>query len=84
MKHMIKNDQDYLAERFCLLDEQTVDQSKIALLKIRSLKFAQQTPEAGVDYEISVKEMVKRSLLHFIPNSFVLSEEGYYFSYNEN
>lgn len=84
MNLLLKNDQDYLAERFLLLEGQTNDQSKIALLKVRSLKFSQMHPEVGAEYLRGVKEVLSNSLLQFVPNSYVLSEEGYYFSVTEN
>jgi hypothetical protein len=37
------------------------------------------TPEVGAHYQQEATDMVKKSLLSFVPNSFVLSEEGYYY-----
>lgn len=84
MNVLMKNDQDYLAERFHILEEQTNGQSKIALLQIRSWKFSTMHPEVGPEYQQGVAEMVQHSLLQFVPNSYVLSEEGYYFSMMDN
>ena len=84
--HLIftQNDQDYLAEKSQMLDNHTTHACKIAFLKVQSLKFALKTPEVGFDYLKSVREMVQTSLLSYIPNTYVLSEEGYYFTAIEN
>lgn len=84
--HLIftQNDQDYLAEKAQMLDNHITHASKIAFLKVQSLKFAIRTPEVGFEYLQSVKEMVKTSLLANVPNTHVLSEEGFYFAPLEN
>ena len=84
MNPNIQNDQDYLAEKFRLLENHTVHASKIAILKIQSWKFALKTPEVGARYQQAAEEMVRESLLCFIPNEHVLSEEGFYFAALEN
>lgn len=84
MNLMLKNDQDFLAERFSLLEEQTLDQAKMAMLKIRSWQFSQMNPEMGEEYQNGIREVLEKSLFQLVPPSFVLSEEGYYFSVVEN
>jgi hypothetical protein len=42
------------------------------------------TPEVGLHYQQEAAAMVKQSLLSFVPNSYVLSEEGYYYRPLEN
>jgi fructose-1,6-bisphosphatase/inositol monophosphatase family enzyme len=84
MNPNIQNDQDYLAEKFRLLENHTVHASKIAILKIQSWKFALKTPEVGTRYQYAAEEMVRESLLCYIPNEHVLSEEGFYFAALEN
>lgn len=84
MSPYIQNDQDYLAEKFQLLENHIVHASKIALLKIQSWKFAMRTPEVGTSYQEAAEAMVRDSLLSVVPNSHVLSEEGYYISPVEN
>ena len=79
-----QNDQDYLAEKFQLLENHLTHASKIALLKIQSWKFAVRTPEVGVSYLHSVEDMVRHSLLSYVPPSHILCEEGFYFSPIEN
>lgn len=84
MSLYIQNDQDYLAEKFQLLENHIMHASKIALLKIQSWKFAMRTPEVGCSYQQAAEQMVRESLLRFIPNSHVLSEEGYYLGHTDN
>lgn len=84
MNPQIQNNQDYLAEKFQLMENYITDASKIALLKVRSWKFAMDNPEVGTTYQKAAEDMVKQSLLNFIPNTHVLSEEGYYFASIEN
>ncbi|MDR3716652.1 MAG: hypothetical protein P4L51_27920 [Puia sp.] len=80
----ISNNQDHLAQEFRQLETYIARESKIALLKIQSLQFAMKTPEVGLHYQQEAEAMVRQSLFSFVPNSFVLSEIGYYFSAVEN
>ena len=80
----IQNAQDYLAEKFVLMENHLSQSSKIAFLKIQSWKFSLKTPEVGVRYQQEAEDIVKTSFLSYVPNSFVLSEEGFYFSPVEN
>lgn len=84
MSPYIQNDQDYLAEKFLLLENHIVHASKIALLKIQSWKFAMRTPEVGTTYQLAAEAMVRDSLLAVVPNTHILSEEGYYLGRVEN
>ena len=79
MNQYIQNEQDYLAEKFMILEYHITHASKIALLKIQSWKFAMKTPEVGERYQQAAADMVKQSLLCFVSNTHVLSEEGFYF-----
>lgn len=74
-----RNNQNYLAEEFQRFETYLLQESRIALLKIQSWQFAMKTPEVGQHYQQEATDMVKKSLLSFVPNSFVLSEEGYYY-----
>jgi len=80
----IQNQQDRLAEIFRQRDNQIIQESKVAFLKIQSWQFAVRTPEIGQSYLKEAASMIKQSLLSFVPNSFVLSEEGYYIDPIEN
>ncbi|HXB42555.1 MAG TPA: hypothetical protein VNV85_00785 [Puia sp.] len=84
MKSNTENSQGYLAEQFCHKDKQVIQESKIAVLKIQSWQFASRTPGIRETYLKEAAKMVSKSLLSFVPNSFVLSEEGYYFYPVEN
>lgn len=84
MMPRIRNNQDHLAEEFRRLDNYLVQESRIALLKIQSWQFAMKTPEVGLHYQQEAENMVKQSLLSMVPNSFVLSEEGYYYKPIDN
>jgi hypothetical protein len=80
----IRNNQGHLAEEFRRQENYLVQESRIALLKVQSWQFAMKTPEVGLHYQQEAAQMVKQSLLSFVPNSFVLSEEGYYYKPIEN
>ncbi|HLX92728.1 MAG TPA: hypothetical protein VKR32_13650 [Puia sp.] len=84
MKPNTQNQQDRLAEKLINLENHVIQESKIALLKIQSWRYAMKTPEIGISYQREAALMITRSLMSFVPNSFVLSEEGFYFSVVEN
>jgi hypothetical protein len=80
----IHNQQDRLAEAFRQNENQIIQESKVAFLKIQSWQFARKTPEIGQSYLREAAAMLKQSLLTLVPNSFVLSEEGFYNNQIEN
>ncbi|MFI5153378.1 MAG: hypothetical protein ACHQET_08605 [Chitinophagales bacterium] len=80
----IQNQQDRLAESFRQHENQIIQESKVAFLKIQSWQFAMRTPEIGQTYLKEAATMIQQSLLSFVPNTFVLSEEGYYMHPIEN
>jgi hypothetical protein len=84
MQPYIENHQDRLAEICRQMDNQITQESKVAFLKIQSWQFAVRTPEIGAAYLREAASMITQSLLSFVPNSFVLSEEGYYLNSIEN
>jgi hypothetical protein len=73
-----------LAEQFLLQENSVHEESKIALLKVQSFRFAMKTPEVGIYYQQEAGDMVRRALLSFVPNTFILSEVGFYFAPIEN
>ena len=79
MTPYIQNETDYLAEKFMILEYHIAHASKIALLKIQSWKFATRNPEVGARYQQAAEDMVKQSLMSYVPNSYILSEEGFFF-----
>ena len=80
----IQNEQDSLAEKFRQHENQVIQECKVALLKIQSWQFAARTPEIGQSYLKEAAIMIQQSLLSFVPNSYVLSEEGFYLGPIEN
>ncbi len=80
----LQNDQDLIAEKFRLADNHIRHASKVAILKIQSLKYALNNPEVGALYAAAAKEMVRESLLNTVPNAQVLCEEGFFFEAIEN
>jgi hypothetical protein len=80
MKPYIQNTQLHLAKQFIQADNSLTQECKIAFLKVQSWQFASNTPEIGKAYLMEAASMINRSLLAFVPNSFVLSEEGYFWS----
>lgn len=82
--YLESNEQEYLAEQFRISENHVKSASKIALLKIQSLKFAHKTPEIGQTYLESVEDIVRRSFFSFVPAYHVLSEESFFFTPLEN
>jgi hypothetical protein len=80
----IQNQQEHLAESFRQLENQLSQESRLAFLKIQSWQFAVRTPEIGQSYLKEAAAMIRQSLLSFVPNTFVLSEEGYYITMTDN
>ena len=78
MHPFIQNDQDYLAAKFHINDSHVTQACQLAFLKIQSWKFALRTPSIGKRYRKEAEEMMKQSFFSFVPNTYVLSEEGYY------
>jgi hypothetical protein len=78
MDPFIQNDQDYLAAKFHITDSHVTQACHLAFLKIQSWKFALRTPSIGKRYRKEAEEMLKQSFFTYVPNSHVLSEEGFY------
>lgn len=75
----MRNDQTYMAEEHQRCEANLLQESRIALLKIESFHFAMNHSGIGAHYQNEAKEMVSKALLSFVPNSFILSEEGFYY-----
>ena len=73
MKPPIQNTQHCLANQLIQIDNSLTQESKIAFLKVQSWQFAINTPEIGKAYLLEAASMIKRSLLCYVPNSFVLA-----------
>jgi len=80
MTPFIQNDQDYLAAKFHINDSHVNQACQLAFLKIQSWKFALRTPSIGKRYRRETEEMLKQSFFTFVPNTHILSEEGFYIS----
>ncbi len=80
MKQFAHNEQDHLAARFHIEDNHISQASHLAYLKIQSWKFALHTPSVGKRYRREAAEMLDRAFFHYVPNTHVLSEEGFYFT----
>ena len=84
MNRAYQNHQALLADQFLQKEVSVNEESKIALLKVQSFRFAMKTPEVGIYYQQEAGEMVRRALLTFVPNTFILSEVGFYFASLDN
>ena len=78
--HFLENEQDYLAAKFHIHDSHIKQASHLAYLKIQSWKFAIRTPAIGTRYKEEAQELINKSFCSYVPNSFILSEEGFYFT----
>jgi hypothetical protein len=68
-----------IAEKYHQSEANILQESRIALLKIERFHFAMNHSGIGAHYQNEAKEMVSKALLSFVPNSFILSEEGFYY-----
>jgi hypothetical protein len=77
------SDQLFIAERFIFIDDHTLQLSKLAIQKIKSLKLAF-LHAAYCKNQQELFDMVKKSLLNYVTPGFVLCEEGFFESEMEN
>jgi hypothetical protein len=80
MNPFAENEQDSLAARFHIDETQITQASHLAYLKIQSWKFAMTTPHVTRRFKQEADDMIMQSFFSFVPNSYILSEEGYYFN----
>lgn len=78
MNPYLQNDQDYLAATFHITDSHITQASHLAFLKIQSWKFILRTPAVGQRYRKEAEDMLEQSFFSFVPNDYILSEEGFY------
>ncbi len=78
MTPSIKNQQHRVAQLFRQSERNILQECKVAILKIQSWQFAIKTPEVGVLYQKESEEMIRRSLLCFVSNDYILKEVSYY------
>jgi hypothetical protein len=74
------NQQDYLAQKFRYMDDHIQQMSRLALLKLQSLHMVRNNRLMDKKKKLEMEDFVQTTLLNVVPNSYVLSEEGYYFS----
>ncbi len=80
MNYSNLNQQDYLAEKFRYMEDHIQQMSRLALLKLQSLHMVRNNRLLDASKKIEMEEFVQSTLLNIVPNSYVLSEEGFYFS----
>lgn len=78
------NQQDYLAEKFRYTEDHIQQMSRLALLKLRSLQMVRKNNLLAESRKQEMEDFVQTTLLNLVPNSFVLSEEGFHFSDVQN
>jgi hypothetical protein len=74
------NQQDYLAEKFRYMDDHIQQMSRLALLKLQSLHMVRNNRLLDQNKKMEMEDFVQTTLMNMVPNSYVLSEEGFYFS----
>lgn len=80
MNYSNLNQQDYLAEKFRYMEDHIQQMSRLALLKLQSLHMVRNNRLMDLSKKMEMEEFVQSTLLNIVPNSYVLSEEGFYFS----
>ena len=84
MNDLIRNNQDVLAEQFVLNDIRVSQTSYEAILKIKRWKFIVKIPGIGNRIRKEADVSIQKTLLSYVSNSFVLIEEGYFFTPSQN
>lgn len=80
MKQLSDNQQDHLAAKFHIEDTHLAQASYLAFLKIQSWKFVLRTTTEDDKFRKEADEMIENAFFQFVPNTYVLSEEGFYFT----
>ena len=80
MNHSYLNQQDYLAQKFRYTEEHIQQMSRLALLKLQSLQMVRRNRLLDDRKKLEMEDFVQSTLLNLVPNSYVLSEEGFYFT----
>lgn len=84
MNTPIQNEQHALAEQVYISEFYINRASKLAHMRIQSWKMAITTPGIAKEYISEVKQYIEQSFFSLVPNSFILSEEGFYFTHMNN
>jgi hypothetical protein len=80
MNNIPQNQQDYLAEKFRYTEDHIQQMSRLALLKLQSLQMVRRNRLLDDRKKLEMEDFVQSTLLNLVPNSYVLSEEGFYFT----
>ena len=83
MNPSLPNDQQQIAQDFIFTDVYTIEVAQLAFQKIKSLKLAG-IHSAFCKNQQELYDMVKKSLLNFVPAEFILCEEGFFTAEIEN
>ena len=81
--YLHNNNQHQIAQDFIFTDVYTTEVSQLAFQKIKSLKLAG-IHSAFCKNQQELYDMVKKSLLNFVPPEFILCEEGFFLAEIEN
>jgi hypothetical protein len=79
MDHLIKNNQKFLAEQFCLSDMQVNKSSHNAVLIIKRWKLIRKIPApvVGDIVQAHTERLIRKSFFSFVPNSVFLLNDGF-------
>ena len=75
-----ENAQQALAEQAYIVDFHITRASKLAFMRIQSWKMASATPGVAKDFLKETETFLQQTFFSTVPGSYILSEEGYYFS----
>ncbi|MGB8194280.1 MAG: hypothetical protein WCF67_20280 [Chitinophagaceae bacterium] len=75
-----ENAQQALAEQAYIVDFHITRASKLAFMRIQSWKMAATTPGVAKDFLRETETFLQQTFFSSVPNSHILSEEGFYFS----
>src|SRR4051812_39462680 len=84
MNHSIENKQDLLAELFHLADVNNSQASYNAVLKIKRWKFIMKIPGISKKIREEANVSLEKTFFNYVTSTYVLIEEGYFFSPSEN
>ena len=81
--YLPNNNQQQIAQDFIFTDVYTTEVAQLAVQKIKSLKLAG-IHSAFCKNQQELYNMVKKSLLNYVPPEFILCEEGFFLAEIEN
>jgi hypothetical protein len=84
MNNSIENKQDLLAELFHLADINNSQASYNAVLKIKRWKFIMKIPGISKKIREEANLSLEKTFFNHVSSTYILIEEGYFFSPSEN